>query len=365
MLVGVRKVSGKYYYFVPARKMGASGYAYKGGWITIRGKKYYFDPKTGQAYTGWKTINGAKHYFSSDGRPYTGLRRVGSHFYFFRGLIGAVYQGGLYNAGSITYYFDKKDGHRVTGWVTENGKSYYFGSDGKALKNTTKVIGGTTYSFDQNGVAVDTSSSSSVSSTGAYPYKLNNASNDQYVSVYDKKNGRTYYLAKEFASHPGVADGTKTDRDLLAAICDAEAGDGDLQDMEAVCMCVLNCTIDKNKDFPSVIRYVFYQVMLVNNKVCALQYSPVQGGALLARLNGRFSNKAVAYQAADEALRVFNAHITTGAPRTIPGRDTYNRKDFNFMFFMTERAFWSQNLNFDKVDYYVSKNGHVFFVDWV
>ena len=354
LLVGIKKVDGKIYYFQDSKTVGAAGYRYQGGWITLNNSRYYFNKKTGKAAVGWCTISGERHYFGTDGKVYTGMRRIGDEFYFFRGKSGVLYQEGFYQNGSITYYFDPEDGHRVSGWVSADGKKYYFDSNGQAVKNTTLSINGITYTFDEDGVA-------DMSETG-YAFAVKSASNGKYVTVRDEKNAKIYYMAKEFATHPGIADGTKSDRDILAAIVDAEAGGGTLEDLEAVAMCVLNCTIDKTKEFPSELRYVVYQVLLVNNTVCGLQYSPVQDGSLLRRLNGNFTDKAAAYKAADKAMEIFNAYVTKGTPRYIKG---FDRKDFNFMFFMNESSFWSMNLNFSKVDYFIAKNGHVFFVDWV
>lgn len=54
--------------------------------------------------------------------------------------------------------------------------------------------------------------------------------------------------------------------------------------MEAVALCVLNCTIDQYKEFPSQIRYVVYQGK-------PTQYAVVTDGALLKRLKGQFEDK--------------------------------------------------------------------------
>ena len=47
-------------------------------------------------------------------------------------------------------------------------------------------------------------------------------------------------MEEEFLEHPGIADGKVSDLDLLAAVCDAEAGDQGVVGMEAVALCVLN-----------------------------------------------------------------------------------------------------------------------------
>ena len=64
-------------------------------------------------------------------------------------------------------------------------------------------------------------------------------------------------------------------------------------------------------------------------------------------------------------MTIFNNYVTKGTKRTLKGFAT---KDFNYMYFMAPSSFWSQNLNFSKVQYCTyTANGesHVFFVDWI
>lgn len=101
-----------------------------------------------------------------------------------------------------------------------------------------------------------------------------------------RKTGNTIIWKNSFYSIPGIADGTVSDLDLLAAVCDAEAGDQGLIGMEAVALCILNSTIDTSKGFPSEIRYVVYQGK-------PTQYAVVTDGSLLKRLNGHFSDRTM------------------------------------------------------------------------
>ena len=151
----------------------------------------------------------------------------------------------------------------------------------------------------------------------------------------------------------GVADGTKSDLDILAAVCEAEAGDQGIAGMKAVALCLLNRTLDK--EFPSSVRYVLYQGTTFP------QYSVVTNNQLLKRLNGQFIDRASAYEAAQQALDSFNAYVLNGTPRTVSG---IKAKDFNYKYFMMTSAFWKQPLNFKKVVYETYKD-HTFFVDWV
>ena len=161
-------------------------------------------------------------------------------------------------------------------------------------------------------------------------------------------------MEEEFLEHPGIADGKVSDLDLLAAVCDAEAGDQGVGGMEAVALCVLNCTIDQYKEFPSQIRYVVYQGK-------PTQYAVVTDGALLKRLKGQFEDRTNAYAAAKAAMEVFSNYVNHGTKRTLTG---FKTKDINYKFFMTPAAFKAQNLNFSKLEYEQYK-GHVFFVDWI
>ena len=80
------------------------------------------------------------------------------------------------------------------------------------LANTIASIDGTTYRFDSDGAATKTSDND---------YTVEG----KYVKVFDAKNNKYYYMEEEFLEHPGIADGKVSDLDLLAAVCDAEAGD--------------------------------------------------------------------------------------------------------------------------------------------
>ena len=339
LYTGYRKVGSYYYYFE-----GKYGIRYQKGFQTLAGKKYYFDPKTGRALKGWQTIHGKKYYFNSSYVMKTGLQKIGSYYYYFSKTHGYMYQKGFGKVGGKQYYFDKTTGRAQTGWLTEDGRKYYFDSQGVMYVSRTATIGGKSYTFDANGVAKENS------------YTLQGGN----VRVYDSGNKKYYLMAKEYLSHPGIADGKLSDRDLLAAICDAEANDQGLYGMEAVAMCILNRTIKSDKEFPSTVREVVYQAIPSSTYP---QYTPVRDGALLKRLKGSFEDRTNAYKAADAALNVFKAYVTKKTPRTIPGFEK-NRKDFNFMYFMTPASFKKQPLNFKKVDSFTYK-GHVFFVDWV
>lgn len=326
----------KYYYYSGSGVMAT-------GWVQDKkSQRRYFSKANGRMLTGWveNSAGNYRYFHPTSGILYVGLQKVGEDYYYFSKTTGIRYEKGFGTVGSKKYYFDKKTGKMKTGWLEEDGKKYYFESSGAMVVNDVRAIDGATYKFDENGVASKVDS--------------NYVIDGKYVKVFDAKNNKWYYMEKEFLEHPGIADGTVSDLDLLAAVCDAEAGDQGLVGMEAVALCVLNCTVDKYKEFPSQIRYVVYQGK-------PNQYAVVIDGALIKRLKGQFEDRTNAYAAAKAAMAMFNDYVNKGTARTLPG---FKKKDFDYKFFMTPQAFWAQNLNFSKLDYEQYK-GHMFFVDWI
>ena len=342
------------------------------GWLTdSRKRKRYFNPKTGKLTRGWmKNSKGEKYYFTSgEGIMATGwLKNSKGQKRYFHRTSGVMATGWLKNTSkNISYYFDPETGYMTTGWRRISGKKYYFSTSNGSMATGLKTIDGKKYYFKTDGsMAVSTTVTVSgvtyiISSTGVATVKTShsnqNLSNGN-VKVYDTQNSRYYTMVKEYKTHPGIANGKTTDEALLAALCESEAGDQGKIGMEAVALCVLNRTIKKDKEFPSTVRGVIYESM-VNGTYP--QYSVVRDGALLKRLNGNFENRTLAYQAAKEAMTIFNNYVKNGKSRTLTG---FKQKDFNYMYFMMNSSFKKQPLTFSKVKYEVYKD-HTFFVDWV
>lgn len=382
---GFQVIGGKTYYYkdgVPVK-----------GWLTLNGKKYYFNSVTGEQLKGWaKNKKGQYRYFSKgDGALLTGWAQTqaGRKRYFTKGSgimltgwaqnqsgqkryfskqTGQMFTGWAKNSDGKYRYFSKNAGIMATGWLqdtkgnqryfskgsgimatgwlqdTKGNRRYFNPSNGVMYKSKLATVGSVTYSFDEDGIAT---------SVGSGNWQVDEAS--QKVLVYDSGHKRNYYVAKEYLTHPGIANNQVSDRDLLAAICDAEANDQGVVGMEAVALTILNRTL--NTEFPSSIRYVIYD----NTYGAYPQYSPVRDGALLRRLNGSFESKTQAYQAVDAALNIFNAYVTNGTKRKVPG---FAKDDFDYQYFMTHAAFAAQSLDFTKVEA-VQYGDHTFFVDWI
>ena len=156
------------------------------GWNTIDGKTYYFDSK-GRMQTGLKTISGKKYYLGTDGVRKTGWQTINGSKYYFKKTgsnKGQALKGKIKISGNY-YYFDSnckmvknklvkdyyygKDGKLVKNkkvsykndyyYVGSNGKivknkeinNSYYGENGKAYKSCEKVINGIIYTFDEKG----------------------------------------------------------------------------------------------------------------------------------------------------------------------------------------------------------------------
>ena len=175
-----KEISGKVYYF------DNTGHAVT-GLRNIGGKLYYFDGK-GAMFIGWKTVDGKTYLFGNDGAARRGWIKVKSDKYYigddyvtYKG-VGTV-DGNTYhfdNSGAMTTgwiigyrrwsHYDKKgrldmfinivnnrlflcnkDGSKRTGWLTIEGKKYYFDSDGEMSKGW-KNIDDNWYYFGRNGI---------------------------------------------------------------------------------------------------------------------------------------------------------------------------------------------------------------------
>lgn len=94
---GFRKENGKTYYY------DSNGQKHK-GWLTLRGRKYYFNRNTGVQIKGWVNASkGRKRYFTS-----------GS---------GAMVTGWLTNSKGQRRYFDPSTGYMKTKWLKLGNKT--------------------------------------------------------------------------------------------------------------------------------------------------------------------------------------------------------------------------------------------------
>ena len=130
------------------------GVMVKSRWITVSGKKYYFD-KTGKAM---KKVGKNYYYFQTKyGYMMKYVRYMNSNddVYYFGGdgiMVKSVFYTWSGNNEKHTYYF-MSDGKMCRSWLTLNGKKYYFDPDtGIMYRDCTLKIKGKNYTFNSKGV---------------------------------------------------------------------------------------------------------------------------------------------------------------------------------------------------------------------
>ena len=158
-LTGWQKYAGAYYYF------NSSGVMQKSKWIdnyyvTSTGKRasgittigkytYCFDVSTGQKKTGWITEDGQTYWFSKYGILQKKRWLWGGKYY--ATSSGAILKG-LNKVGSSLYFFDDTTGEKLThSTKTIQGNKYYFKKNGKAACKTWVKIKSKYYYFKSDG----------------------------------------------------------------------------------------------------------------------------------------------------------------------------------------------------------------------
>ena len=86
----------------------------------------------GSLQAGWRVENNVRCYYNGNGTRLYGLQKIDGY-----------------------YYYLQSDGIFTGGWKTINGSWYYFQSSGQAYANTTRTIGGKSYTFNSYGVCTN------------------------------------------------------------------------------------------------------------------------------------------------------------------------------------------------------------------
>ena len=181
---GFQVIGGKTYY------IDSDGKKHK-GWLTLNGKKYYFNARTGVQAKGWVTNSkGQKRYFSKS--------------------TGAMVTGWLKNSKGQKRYFDPSTGIMKTKWATIGGKRYYMNaSTGYATRGWTTDSKGQKRYFNQK---------TAVMSTGWVTFSGNvkryfSTSNGVMLTGFQRINGKTYYFHKSTGKmRTGWISNSKGDR---------------------------------------------------------------------------------------------------------------------------------------------------------
>ena len=127
--------------------MKSTGIRFAGGFLTVDGKKYYFN-KRGEMQTGWLKYDGSWYYLNAKGAMVTGWKKIDGSWYYLK-KTGEMATGWLKLSGY--WYYLNESGRMVTGFKKINGKTYYFNSSGRMMKGWQK-IGGYWYYLGTDGV---------------------------------------------------------------------------------------------------------------------------------------------------------------------------------------------------------------------
>ena len=391
------QIGGKWYYF---RSWGAAyrneiftdpsdgniyyglsdGSMAKSTWIQIGGKWYYFR-SWGAAYRNeifTDPADGNTYYGQSDGSmaKNTWITKGGKKYYF--RSWGAAYHNEIFtDPANGNIYYGSSDGSVVVNqWVQTSGGRYRFDSQGRAYRNQWFDSAGNPTSYEpaigfyyvgSNGVMLTDTYYKTQKDGGDYYYSFSgtgacNYADPQYVRAKDSVNGIYYVMEHQYFTDPQVSE-----RDLMAAICAAEAGIQRTTGMTAVAMVVRN----RMEEYGYSMKTAIYRQQ---------QFEPARNGSLTRYLQGISSGTSSimqelvntgAYIAADTSEKIMNDYKTNGTNRVIPGfGDT--RADFDYLYFMTPAAFERLNLDPEKcVTYTYTYQGatytssHIFFVNWV
>ena len=122
----------------------------KGGWHVLDGERYFLAYKSGRRWEGWLTTKGKKYYFEPEtGILVTGKAQIGKSWYYFQEdgkRPGAMLTGLIIANGKKMYA--KSSGKLISGWRNVKGKKYYFDAEREAVAGWQK-INGKQYYFDE------------------------------------------------------------------------------------------------------------------------------------------------------------------------------------------------------------------------
>ncbi|MDO4667249.1 MAG: hypothetical protein Q4A90_05375 [Streptococcus sp.] len=195
-VTGWKTINGKTFYFAEQKLDGDNfhqiGGQIKGEVYEINGKKYYFDPLTGELVTNrfiyfkgmFYRVNNqgivtdigpdskqleseniknsfyygpdkSWYYFDKNGQKVTGWQTIGSKTYFFD-QDGKQVKGRFISLDGKQYYLMNSTGEIARKTIeTIDDKQYYFNQEGQILKNATVNYQGYSYSLNKSGIATE------------------------------------------------------------------------------------------------------------------------------------------------------------------------------------------------------------------
>ena len=154
------------------------------GWYQENGKTYYFDPSIGYMVKNrWESNNGKWYYLGSDGAALKGWQTLEGKRYYL-GADGAMVTGWKQINGS--WYYFNAGGVMQTKWQEIDGLWYYFNDDG-TMQTGWKDLGVAWYYFNEKGIL-----QTEWQKIGDFWYYL--GSNGAMVTGWKQINGSWYYF---------------------------------------------------------------------------------------------------------------------------------------------------------------------------
>ena len=119
-----------------------------------KGNFYFFDRTDGHMLTGDQVIDGLKFLFGADGIRQSGMiAREDGSSYYYDPATGQMVSG-WFNIADKTYYADEL-GHIVTGIYPVAKQNYYFDEKGVLIRNQVLDLNGVQYQADENGILTE------------------------------------------------------------------------------------------------------------------------------------------------------------------------------------------------------------------
>ncbi len=125
------------------------------GWFTDPAGTYYLSPADGSIARGQCQIDGGDYYFTAEGLKTTGWVTVGERrFYYDPAGDGIMKREWLSDDKGNFYYFDKTDGHMLTGAQVVDNVEYLFTAEGIRQSGWASLENGTFYYDPASGAKV-------------------------------------------------------------------------------------------------------------------------------------------------------------------------------------------------------------------
>ncbi len=139
---GLQKIDNNTYYF------DENGIR-KSGFIPLNDKLYFFSRVNGALKTGWQNASEGYWYQNSNGEVVKGLQKIDNNTYYFNE--NGIMQKGFVQLNDKLYFFSRVNGALKTGWQNASEGYWYQNNDGEVVKGLQK-IDNNTYYFDENGI---------------------------------------------------------------------------------------------------------------------------------------------------------------------------------------------------------------------